>query len=443
MGFTSKVAAAGAAAYAYDQHQKGKHAGSGGHSGGYGASAAAAAGAAAPYGAQNINIYVGAPPYGAPQQQGAPPAQGQYPSAVGAAGATALSYSAQQGAYKQPAALTQSSTATQSGHYPPAPVAPALAASVATAYTAQPGYSQQGYNQLPQGYVQPTQGYGQAAQSGEFYGAIHAKLSALVPQNGLQAFYSPPTIDSVAHRLAAIDWRALAATWNLPVELCLDLVGLALYDIVIYCDDSGSMKFEEGGSRIDDLKAVLDRVSSVVTLLDADGISLRAMNYTGQADGVRTSQQAAHFVSQLEFKGLTPMGEMLERRIIEPILESRLNTRQLTKPLLVITITDGEPSEAPGKVQREVAEAKRHCQQSPYGAGAIAFAFAQVGTDMGAQRFLATLDNDPDVGRMVDCTSHFELEQAECLKKGVQLTPDMWMLKLLVGGIDRSYDNQD
>ena len=40
---------------------------------------------------------------------------------------------------------------------------------------------------------------------------------------------------------------ALAQRWNMPRELAYDLAALALYDIVIYCDDSGSMIFEENG----------------------------------------------------------------------------------------------------------------------------------------------------------------------------------------------------
>lgn len=57
----------------------------------------------------------------------------------------------------------------------------------------------------------------------------------------------------------------------MPVDLALDLVALALYDIVIYADDSTSMKYAENGSRIDDLKMVLERVTEVATLLDEDG----------------------------------------------------------------------------------------------------------------------------------------------------------------------------
>ena len=57
--------------------------------------------------------------------------------------------------------------------------------------------------------------------------------------------------------------RQLAARWNMPMELATDLASLALYDIVIYADDSGSMIFEEGGERINDLKLILGRVAEV------------------------------------------------------------------------------------------------------------------------------------------------------------------------------------
>ena len=57
--------------------------------------------------------------------------------------------------------------------------------------------------------------------------------------------------------------RSLAARWNMPLELATDLASLALYDVIIYADDSGSMIFEEGGDRINDLKLILARVAEV------------------------------------------------------------------------------------------------------------------------------------------------------------------------------------
>ena len=65
--------------------------------------------------------------------------------------------------------------------------------------------------------------------------------------------------------------RQLAQRWNMPTELAHDLATLALYDIVIFADDSGSMIFEEGGERIQDLKLIMGRVAEVATLFDEDG----------------------------------------------------------------------------------------------------------------------------------------------------------------------------
>ena len=44
--------------------------------------------------------------------------------------------------------------------------------------------------------------------------------------------------------------RSLAGKYNMPMELAYSLASLALYDVIIYCDDSGSMAFEENGERI-------------------------------------------------------------------------------------------------------------------------------------------------------------------------------------------------
>jgi hypothetical protein len=50
----------------------------------------------------------------------------------------------------------------------------------------------------------------------------------------------------------------------------------------------------------------------------------------------------------------------------------------------------------------------------------------------------------PQIGGLVDCTSNYESEADEMKRKsGMELTPELWLLKLLMGGIDSSYDEQD
>jgi hypothetical protein len=219
----------------------------------------------------------------------------------------------------------------------------------------------------------------------------------------------------------------LCQAWRIQKEIANDIVRLALYDIVIYIDDSGSMSFEENGERIKDLGLILQRVAFAGTLFDDDGIELRFMNEdlpVQQLSGIRSEQQVQQLLAQKRYKGLTPFGTELRKKVVDPILVSRLNSGRMEKPLLVIGITDGQPAgENANTLVETVQYAVQAAQRSQYGSGAIAFQFAQVGNDQKATEFLAKLDNDPMVGREVDCTSStFTNRSNAMVKDSNQLT---------------------
>jgi hypothetical protein len=74
--------------------------------------------------------------------------------------------------------------------------------------------------------------------------------------------------------------------------------------------------------------------------------------------------------------------------------------------VLIITITDGQPAgEAPGTVRETISYAVREVQRAQYGTGAVSFQFSQVGNDNRARDFLSELDEDPEIGQLIDCTS--------------------------------------
>lgn len=146
---------------------------------------------------------------------------------------------------------------------------------------------------------------------------------------------------------------------------------------------------------------------------------------------------------QIKFTGMTPLGSSLDSKVIRPILGAGIHSCNLEKPILVIAITDGEPTAEPQNIILDVIKnAKSICANSVYGPGAIAFEFAQVGKDINAQAFLATLATDSEVGKMVDATASYELQAWECNKRGMNLTPELWLVMLMVGAIDRTYDNE-
>ncbi|KAK5256106.1 hypothetical protein LTR40_010611, partial [Exophiala xenobiotica] len=305
----------------------------------------------------------------------------------------------------------------------------------------------------PQQYGgQPPQQYGgaggpQAAPVGNT-GAYKQLLQATIQEKQLQNFYPPghPMLEQIAGR-AAQQVSQLAATWRISPEIASDIVKLALYDVILYIDDSGSMQFEENGERIDDLKLILSRVAYATSLFDEDGIQVRFMNSTDQGNGIRSEQQVTEMISRTRFSGLTPMGRELENKILRPLVLQNARNGTLRKPVLVITITDGQPTgESSGDVARIIKNASDELSRNPrYGKGALAFQFAQVGNDLKAREFLSKLDEEPTIGDIIDCTSNYEVEADEMSRANppVNLSPELWLIKLLLGSIDSSYDTKD
>jgi Mg-chelatase subunit ChlD len=178
---------------------------------------------------------------------------------------------------------------------------------------------------------------------------------------------------------------------------------------VAHVDDSGSMRFEENGERIKDLQLILQRVTYAATLFDNDGISVRFMNSTPPPhliNGIRDDKQVETLMQSLQYKGLTPMGTELRKRVIDELVVGKARSGELRKPVLVIVLTDGQPSGEPDSaIFDTIRYTNAQLQQSRYGAGAVAFQIAQVGNDQEARAFLAKMDRDPVIGGLVDCTS--------------------------------------
>ncbi|BEJ17792.1 hypothetical protein CspHIS471_0700600 [Cutaneotrichosporon sp. HIS471] len=422
------------------------------------------------------------PQYGQPQQQQYGQQQGQY----GQPGQ-------QPGQYGQPGQQQYGQQPGQAGQYGARPGQPGQPGQ--PQYGQQPGqpgqpqYGQQQYGQQPgqqpgqygqppQGqYGQPPQQYGQqpgqygqqqqqygqqpgqyGAQPGAPMGGMTGGAGGVSPQQllpllqhcvqdqNLQAFYPPGSLEPIAQRVAASGaLPKIAQEWRLPMEIAIDLVKMCLFDFVLYVDDSGSMAFEENGERIDDLKLIVSRVATATALFDHDGIQVRFMNSPTQGDNITNEPAAMNLIQHVKFSGLTPLGTNLMSKVLEPLLLRPARMNQLQKPLVVITITDGTPAgENRDEVFNVIQRVDQELSRTRYGRDAVSYQFAQVGNDQKAQAFLETLDSHPIVGNLVDCTSNFESEQAEMMRTtGIELTPETWLVKLLMGPIDSSYDSKD
>ncbi|KAL8846131.1 MAG: hypothetical protein Q9221_008762 [Calogaya cf. arnoldii] len=317
-----------------------------------------------------------------------------------------------------------------------------------------PPQHQQQYQQGPGQYGQQ-QGYPSVQVNPQQVEVYKQLLQTTIQQKSLQNMIplNHPILDRYTQR-ASSQVDQLCATREIPPEIGRDLVKLALFDIIIYIgksgcvivlhkltgtDNSASMEFHKDDGRINDLKLIMNRAVTTSILFDEDGISIRFMNDWDsnpasdgvdmrRLDNVKDERMVDHITGKIKYTGLTPLGTQLRNKIVEPMVLGPARNRQLQKPVLILTITDGQPQ-----------------GDGPSHPNTVLFQFAQVGNDQQATAYLAKLDSDPQVGRFVDCTSNYENEEAEIKRTspGVDFSVELWLLKMLLGSIDSSYDSKD
>ncbi|KAL4891050.1 hypothetical protein BDV59DRAFT_73362 [Aspergillus ambiguus] len=345
-------------------------------------------------------VYAGAPPSG---YTGGPPASLQ---PGGASGYPPQQYQA----YPGPAGSSGAPYPPQQAPYPggPAPYGP-------------PGG--------PPGGAPPA-----ARATDQQLAAYRQLLITTIQENQIQAFYPPDRLDQLVQGRLANEGPAkinkLCHEWNVPTEVATDIIKLSLFDIILYVDDSGSIEFEERGVRKEQLKQILGIVATAASTFDEDGISVRFMNSSEQGDGIRNAADVDMLVSRVRFQSLTPLGTGLKNKVLDPMVVGPAKAGRLQKPVLVITITDGQPAGEPiDTVANSIRYAVNEVSRTPLGRGAVSFQFSQVGNDNKAREFLRSLDEDPTIGNLIDCTSNFEVEQDEMMRAvpPVHLTRELWV----------------
>jgi hypothetical protein len=234
-------------------------------------------------------------------------------------------------------------------------------------------------------------------------------LISTIQEKNLQPFYPPERLDRLVQSLvneAPGKLQRLIHEWAVPMEVATDVMKLSLFDVILYVDDSGSIEFEEKGLRKDQLRQILGLVATAASTFDQDGISVRFMNSTESGDGIRNADDVNNLVNRVRFAGLTPLGTNLRSKVIDPMIVGPARANRLDKPVLVITITDGQPAGEPhGAVGDAIRYAVEETSRTRYGRGSVSFQFSQVGTDQRAREFLGDLDEDPQIGHLIDCTS--------------------------------------
>ncbi|KUL83786.1 hypothetical protein ZTR_06619 [Talaromyces verruculosus] len=174
-----------------------------------------------------------------------------------------------------------------------------------------------------------------------------------------------------------------------------NLTRLALYQPVIYCDDSQSMEMD---SRLESQKQLVKRIARITTRLvpDGAGVELHFINYTKEFHGILDAGEVEDLVSSVPVSGSTNIGTNMVRKILRPLVYDVLDRgEKLKRPIVISVLTDGMPNpEKPDVFRNAIIECGMRLKQAGYEPTAVRFHISQIGTDPNSQRFLDGLRDD-------------------------------------------------
>ncbi|KAG8726064.1 hypothetical protein FRC11_000904 [Ceratobasidium sp. 423] len=213
------------------------------------------------------------------------------------------------------------------------------------------------------------------------------------------------------------------------------LAQLMYYDTQFLVDDSGSM----AGSRWNEARDALMGLAKYALQRDQDGIEIFFLNDVENGGSVRNDEEVRQRFYSVKPGGGTPTGLRLEQILTAYITKIEAAKTKSggadplqggIRPLNLIVVTDGEPSDDPESV---IVTAARRLDAGQFSLTQVGIQFIQVGDDKSASKALEKLDNNlrenHNVRDIVD-TRPFNDKK---------LTPEV-LIAMLLGGINRRVD---
>ncbi|EXF84727.1 hypothetical protein CFIO01_07468 [Colletotrichum fioriniae PJ7] len=223
---------------------------------------------------------------------------------------------------------------------------------------------------------------------------------------------------------------------------------LSSFDTIFVIDDSGSMS----GRSWPEVQGVIRNIAPICTAHDEDGVDLYFLNHKTQAGGspregkaaggyygIRRADTVEGIFTSVRPRGCTPTGQRL-LAILKPylqLLETKKNDIESVKPINLIVITDGAPSD---DVEATILYAAKKLDKLDAPMHQVGVQFFQVGNEPGAREALRELDDDL-VGR---CDGDLrDMVDTVTWENGIRgvLTADN-ILKVVLGAVVRRLDRR-
>lgn len=182
----------------------------------------------------------------------------------------------------------------------------------------------------------------------------------------------------------------------------------------------------------------LETITPICTERDADGIDIYFLNHPDAFYGnVTAASTVIEIFQTVRPSGATPTGQRLQK-ILKPYLQRYEKDPDTTKPINVIVITDGEPSD---DVEAPIIACAKKLDKLDAPAWQVGIQFFQVGKEVGAREALKQLDDglreasgDDELRDIVDTVPFTADDDAELTGAGI--------MKVVLGSVNRRLDRQ-
>ena len=249
---------------------------------------------------------------------------------------------------------------------------------------------------------------------------------------------------------------------------------LTKFDTVILVDDSYSMT----GARWEEVAAALRAIAPICTKYDKDGIDICFLNHKREYKNVCNAAMVSDIFASVRPCGATFTGQRLRKILtgylneyataVQEVLRKhpgaksiadlvydddddddndgngRNVARTLPKPLNIIVLTDGEPSD---DVESVIIAAARKLDKLDAPAWQVGIQFFQIGQDEQARRHLKRLDDELDLmaGTAASGAGEGLRDMVDTVPyaQGNRTITAEGILKVVLGAVHRRYDRSD
>ncbi|KAL0221887.1 hypothetical protein RCL1_001741 [Eukaryota sp. TZLM3-RCL] len=237
-------------------------------------------------------------------------------------------------------------------------------------------------------------------------------------------------------------FKHLVAKYEISDKMAMYLRELENFDIVIIADDSGSMStplapvsaLSQPMTRWAELKQQISIISEIATCLDDDGIDLYFLNRNGKSNVTNPSELDPFFA--VPPAGCTPIVDCMRRVMNDK--KSVLNNAERSKKLLLIIVTDGQPTTRTG--QLDISSFERELRNRPENVYTTIVACTD---DDSCMNYLNNLDNSVKNLDVVDDYVNERKEVREHMGSDFSFSYGDYIVKILCGSFTPELDNLD